>query len=334
MAPHSAVFALLVAVSSGSRISQDFQMWKPSDSVKGFGVLEAALVKITSLHMSPELSKKAHGVADDVRNAITAMESNATNLTKAQRNEKIGAAVQELMGLQGDLKAVAQKKEAQLANSTEEQKHERLTKLESELAEKKKELLKDESMIKLYTLQKELAEKKLQLEKLIEKKNQSKSGKAATAEDAKEESALVGKLMKLTGSLANVTDKKAELPAPLKAALAEVKARSKKESDELTKMETGNKKMMAELDSQLKKSLPTAGKDDALAKGQSMIKRLKKEEHRVFMKAKVQKQAQLSELKAIESSIEQHDAKKLTAGLLKMQHEAKEAAAQSGDFLH
>jgi len=305
---------------------------------KGFGVLEAALVKITSLpHMSPELSKKAHVVAADVREAITAVESNATNLTKAQRNEKIGGAVKELMALQSDLaKDMKSKNEklAKLENSTDDQKREKLTKLQSEIAEKKKELLKDESMIKLYTLQKELAEKKLQLEKLIEKKNQAQSSKTATAEDAKDESALVGKLMKLTGSLANVTDKKAELPAPLKAALAEVKARSKKETDELTKMETGNKKMMAELDAQIKKSIPTSGKDDVLAKGQSMMKRLKKEEHRLFMKTKVQKQAQLSELKAIETSIEQHDAKKLTAGLLKMQHEAKAASAKSGDFLH
>merc|ERR1719146_10391 len=138
--------------------------------------------------------------------------------------------------------------------------------------------------------------------------------------------------MKMTSSLP--TDKKAELPAPLKAALAEVKAFSKKESDELTKMEKDNKATMAALDAEIKKSIPTKGKDDALSKGQQMMHRLKKEEHRAFMKAQVQKKAQLTELKAIEQSIEQHDAKKLKDTLLKMQHEAKAAAAKSGDFLH
>merc|ERR1719146_89843 len=138
--------------------------------------------------------------------------------------------------------------------------------------------------------------------------------------------------MKMTSSLP--ADKKAELPAPMKTALAEVKALAKKESDELTKMEKDNKQTMAALDAELKKSIPTKGKDDALAKGQQMMRRLKKEEHRTFMKAQVQKKAQLSELKAVEHSIEEHDAKKLKDTLLKMQHEAKAAAAKSGDFLH
>jgi len=303
------------------------EMWGPPDQVKAFGVLEAALTKITAMPMSGAESKKAHHVADDVRKAISAVESKS-NLTKAQRNEKIGSAMAELADLGSDLKKMTEK------TLSEQSKSEKLQKLESELSEKKKELLKDESMIKLYTLQKELAEKKLQLEKLIEKKNNAKSGKAAMEQDAKEEGVMVSKLMKLTGSLANVTDKKADLPAPLKAALAEVKARVKRESDELTKIETSNKQAMASLDSELKKSLPTTGKDDVLAKGQSMIKRLKKQEHREFMKVKVQKQAQLTELKAIETSIEQHDSKKLTTQLQKMQHEAKAAAAKSGDFLH
>merc|ERR1719324_676254 len=136
--------------------------------------------------------------------------------------------------------------------------------------------------------------------------------------------------MKMTGSLP--ADKKTELPAPLKAALSEVKAFAKKESDELTKMEKTNKQMMTTLDAQMKVNIPTKGKDDALAKGQQMMRRLKKEEHRKFMKFQVQKKAQLTELKTIEQSIEQHDAKKLTAVLQKMQHEVKAEAAKSGDF--
>merc|ERR1719207_413351 len=106
--------------------------------------------------------------------------------------------MKELQGLAMDLK------NAKVDQATDAQKVEHLKKLKSELAEKKKELEKDEAMIKLYTLQKELAEKKLQLQKLIEKKNQDKAGKSALAEDAKSETALVSKLMNMTGALANV----------------------------------------------------------------------------------------------------------------------------------
>jgi len=302
-------------------------MWGPSDSVKAFGAIEAALKKVIALPMSTEESAKAHKVADDVRQTIAVVES-STNMTKAQKNEKVAKIMSEMKDLAMDLK------KAKLAQPSDESKIEHLKELKAELAKKKEELQKDEAMIKLYSLQKELAEKKLALQKLIEKKNQKESSKEASAQDAKAESELVGKLMKMTGALANVTDKKADLPAPLKAALSEVKAFSKKESDELAKMEKSNKQMMATLDAQMKMSVPTMGKDDALAKGQQMMRRLKKEEHRKFMKEQVQKKAQLSELKTIETSIEQHDAKKLTDVLQKMQHEAKAEAAKSGDFLH
>merc|ERR1719191_1125590 len=116
-------------------------------------------------------------------------------MTKAQRNEKIAVAMKELQGLAEDLKKA---KEAQL---TDNQKFEHLKELKAELAKKKEELQKDESMIKFYKLKKELAEKKLQLQKLIEKKNKAKASKESDAEDAKAESALVYKLMKLKGSL-------------------------------------------------------------------------------------------------------------------------------------
>merc|ERR1719159_418459 len=101
-------------------------------------------------------------------------------------------------------------------------------------------------MIKLYTLQKELAAKKLQLQKLIEEKNQAQVSKA--------ESKLIRKLMNLTASVP--ADKKAELPAPLKAALAEVKAFSKEESNKLAKVEKESKQTMAALDVDMKKGVP------------------------------------------------------------------------------
>merc|ERR1719240_190925 len=233
-------------------------------------------------------------------------------MTKAARNQKIAEVMTEMKDLATDLK------KAKIEEATDGDKMAKLKKLKDELAEKKKELQKDEAMIKLYTLQKELAEKKLQLQKLIEKKNQDKASKSAVAQDAKAESALVSKLMNMTGSLANVS-KTSELPAPLKSALAEVKAFSKKESDELAKLEKSNKEMMATLDAEMKKSVPTMGKNDALAKGQQMMNRLKKQEHRQFKKAEAQKKTQLTELKTVEESIEKHDAKKLTAAQKKTQ---------------
>jgi hypothetical protein len=323
MAPHVAAFAILLALASGA----EEQMWGPSDSVKAFGAVEAALKKITGLPMSHEESAKVHKIADDVQKTIAVIES-STNMTKAARNQKVAEVMTEMKDLAADLK------KAKNEDATDETKMDHLKKLKDELAEKKKELQKDEAMIKLYSLQKELAEKKLQLQKLIEKKNQDKASKSAVAQDAKAENALVSKLMNMTGSLANVS-KKAELPAPLKSALAEVKAFSKKESDELAKMEKSNKEMMASLDAEMKKSLPTMGKNDALAKGQQMMNRLKKQEHRQFKKNEAQKKTQLTELKTIEDSIVQHDAKKLTTVLQKMQREAKAASdAATGGFLH
>lgn len=299
-------------------------MWGPSDSVKAFDAIESALKKVTDMKMSPDASTKAHKIAEDVRSAVTAVESNNTNMTKAQKHERIAGAMKELQGLAVDLF------EAQPAADDQKARH--LRELKEELAKKKHELEKDESMIKLYTLQKELAAKKLQLQKLIEEKNQAQVSKEALAEDSKAESKLIRKLMNLTGSMP--ADKKAELPAPLKAALAEVKAFSKEESNKLAKVEKESKQTMAALDAEMKKSVPTKDKIDALVKGQQMTRKLKKKEHRLFMKYQVQKKAQLAELQTVEDSIEQRDVKMLSATLLKMRHEANAAAAESGDFLH
>lgn len=307
-----AVLGLLTALAVG----MDSEMWGPADGVKAFAALEQALDKITKIHMSPEESKHAEKVATDVRKAIAVVESKS-NLTKAQRNEKIGTAIKELMELQAEFKP---KK-----HMTEEEGKARLAELEKNLKAKKELLAKEESMIKLYTLQKELAEKKLQLQKLIEKKENAEAAKKSGAADAAAETALVSKLMKLSGDLAKV-DKKAELPAPIKAALTEVKASAKKESDEIAKMEVSNKKAMADLDAEAKKS--------TIKGGDQMIHRLKKQETRSFKKLRAQKQSQLNELKALEQSIEKHDAKAFTATLHKMQHELKALTAKAGDFLH
>jgi len=279
MALRMAVISLLAALAVGT----ETEMWGPADGVKALAVIEAALTKITSIHMSSEESKHAEKVAADVRAAIKVVESNSTNLTKAQRNAKVGQAVKELMELQAEFKPKNQ--------LSQEEAKARMAELEKQLKAKKELLAKEESMMKLYTLQKELAEKKLQLQKLIEKKEQADAAKKSGAADAAEEAKLVSKLMNLTGDLAK-TDKKAELTAPVKAALAEVKSKAKKESDDLVKMEELDKKTMAEFDSATKKM--------QIKGGDKMLHRLKKQEQRQFKKMRAQKQVQLNELKTLE----------------------------------
>lgn len=308
-----AVVGLLAALAVGT----DSEMWTPHDGVKAFAALESALNKITSIHMSAEMQKHAEKVAVDVRDAIKVIESNSTNLTKAQRQAKIGAAVKELMQLQAEFKPKAQ--------LSAEQRKAKLAQLEKDLKAKKELLAKEENMIKLYTLQKELAQKKLQLQNLIEKKEQAEAAKKSGAADAAEEVKFVSKMFDVTKDLAKA-DKKAELPASVKTALAEVKSRAKKESDDLAKMETANKKAMADLDAEVKKM--------SIKGGDKMIHKLKKQEQREFKKRRAQKQVQLNELKTLEQSIEQHDSQKMAATLHKMEHDAKALTARSGDFLH
>merc|ERR1719261_678132 len=282
----------------------DSEMWGPADGVKAFAALESALNKITSIHMSAEMQKHAEKVAVDVRDAIKVIESNSTNLTKAQRQAKIGAAVKELMQLQAEFKPKAQ--------LSEEQRKAKLAQLEKDLKAKKELLAKEENMIKLYTLQKELAQKKLQLQNLIEKKEQAEAAKKSGAADAAEEVKFVSKMFDVTKDLAKA-DKKAELSAPVKAALAEVKSRA-------------NKEAMADLDAEVKKM--------SIKGGDKMIHKLKKQEQREFKKRRAQQQVQLNELKTLEQSIEQHDSQKMAATLHKMEHDAKALTARSGDFLH
>merc|ERR1719321_1233231 len=230
------------------------------------------------------------------------------------------------MSLQSDFKALASPANAEAAMKT------KMATLQKQLAEKKKELEKDEAMIKLATLQKELMEKKLQLQKLIEEKNAAAANGKADAADAKEEKALVDKLSKVTHDLKDV--KKGEVPAPLKAALPEVEARTKKVSDALAKLDVDNKKTMKELDATMNQKVPTKGKDDALSRGKSLMRALKAKEHRKFMKARAHKATELAELKTLEKSMKAGDVKTLTATLSKMQHEAQAFAAKSGNFLH
>merc|ERR1719326_400092 len=132
MALRIAVLSLLAALAVGT----DSEMWTPHDGVKAFAVLETALKKITSIHMSAEESKHAEKVAADVRAAIKVVESNNTNFTKAQRNDQIGHAVKELMELQAEFKPRKQ--------LSQEEAKKKMAELEQQLKAKEELLAKDE----------------------------------------------------------------------------------------------------------------------------------------------------------------------------------------------
>merc|ERR1719464_1567230 len=126
---------------------------------------------------------------------------------------------------------------------------------------------------------------------------------------------------------------KQELPAPLKAVLATVRARDHAVSDGLAKMDAEEKKSEASLDAAMQKQMPTQGKSDAIAKGQTMLKLLKTQEHRRFAKARALKQMELKELKDAENSIEKGDVAGLQKVLVKMQQDGQKLQAKTGNFL-
>lgn len=318
----SRIGCVLAVALAGTAVGLDDGVWGPADGVKALDSVEKALAKVVSNpSLTPAQLKRATHVAEDVKKDIEEVQTN-TKLTKAERNAKVGSAIKELTDMQGDWEKLAHAGSKQELDA-------KLASLQKELAEKKKALLKDESMIKLFTLQKELAEKKLMLQKLMERKAAAGMGKKADEEEAKQETAMVGQLMTMAKGLA--TTKKADdtLPAPLKAILANLQSRTKKVSEGLKKLDADEKAGMAELEATLKKD-----SGDSKSKASSMLRQLKSQEHRKFAKARAMKKNELKELQEAEDSIEHHDVKRLKKTLAKMQTEAKSLAAKSGNFLH
>ena len=88
------------------------------------------------------------------------------------------------------------------------------------------------------------------------------------------------------------------------------------------------------MDAAGKVTIPSMGRDDPMKKEQAMLRVLKKEEHRKFMKASSLKRAEIAELKDVEASIQKGDEKGLKTVLAKMQGQVKIMSAKSGNFLH
>jgi len=299
--------------------SLDESMWGPSDSVHALDAVVAAVDKVVkNPHLSPERLAEAKRVAEDVKGDVEAVENG--KLTKAQAHEKVGAAIKELTAFEANLTKVSSGLD-------------KIAMLKKQLAEKKAELAKDENLMKLFKLKKELAEKKLMLQKLINQKADSENSNKADQEEVAKTSAMVKDLVAMAKNLRGGNSKQ-ELPAPLKAVLATVQARDHAVSDALAKIDAEQKKSEASLDAAMQKQMPTKGKGDALAKGQSMLKLLKTQERRQFAKARALKQIELKELKDAEASIEKGDITGLLKVLVKIQQESQKLQAKSGNFLY
>lgn len=298
--------------------------------------VEGALSKVADLpHLSPQQRANAKKVVTDVE--AIAKDVEAGKLTGAEKKKRVGFAIQELQALQKDW-----------FNSTTAS---RVQALKQELAEKKMLLKKDEAEIKLASLEKELAEKKLILKKFTAAKDRSQNEEKQRREDQAQE-AMVAKLLATAKALAiskkkqpagvtasaaaNQTKAAAQEKPDLSALVTDLQARARNVSADIAHMDAEEKKRQAALSTSIEAGAkaPAAAKTDALEKGQKMLQRLSKQEHRNFLKARAVKESQVQELDQGVRSIQKGDVTTLTKLLQKMQNEQKSMQAKSKNFLY
>jgi len=339
----SFVFALFIAPSHGLKVRAG--MWGPADLT----AVETALEHVLSLHMTPAMHKRAQVVAADVKEDIMAI-SSGRNVTKSERQQKVGAAIKELGQFQQDMEketdelVKAEKagnmtaKMVALGNDldpeTLEKYNTKKAALEKKLAEKQAELSKDENMIKLIKLKKDLAEKQLELANLEMQKAKSASSKEGEAEDAKSQQEMVKNLLSVAKGLKAPSNKTvSKLPPAVDAILADLHKRSAALNATLAKIDETQRKSEAQIEDVLKKQVG-AGKTDAITKAEAMIKSLKKKEDRKFQKLRVVKKSEMNEIDSAIASIQKGDVAGLQKVLGKMQAETKAVDAKSGHFLY
>jgi len=319
---------LLIALvaSQADALTVRAGMWGPGDLKD----VEMALEHILSLHMTPEMHKRAQVVASDVKTDISAI-ALSRNLTKTERQQKVRAAIQELVAFQDEMQNATttmeqeEKMKAKMGKLGKELDPAKLEELKKELTLKKAELAKDEQAIKLMKLKKQLAEKELELDNLEIQKAHDKSAKTSV-EDSKAQAELLKNLMAMSKNLT-------QSPQVGKV-VADLKKRAKSLTDTLTSIDTTQKKSEAQLDEALKNQLASSGKQDAISKAQSMIKSLKKQEERKFQKVRAVKKSELNDINTAIRSVEKGDVAELKKTLQKMQAEGKATDAKSGHFLY
>jgi len=303
------LLAALVAFQPAQSLRARSGMWGPSD----LKTVETALESVLKVPMTPDHMKMAEHVAADVRADIAAVSTGKLN--QADRKSKISSAVKEMVDLQG----VLQKQESEI----DDEKVKKMAALEKELAAKKAELAMEEKEIQLAKLKKELIEKEMQMNNLHSKKDHAQ----ADAEDSKDRDALVANLVSMAEKLKGTKPE-------MSAILTKLQSRSKRLQDSIAKLNSEEKSSEKQLDGATKGQVPTKGKDDAISRGQSLIRNLKRQEHRQFEKARALKKRELTEITGAIHSIESGNVKALTQALQKMQAENKALNANGDTFLH
>jgi len=304
--------SILLFVSVASAIAED--AWGPPDSVHALDAVISAVNKIVAMpHLSPEKLARAKVVAADVRSNIEAVEGG--KLSKQEANKKIAGAIKELTSFETEMFAVHNVSNIQS----------KLANLQKQLASKKAELVKAQSMMKLLKLKKMLAEKRLQLQNLMDEKRASAASRGSDAADATKTNQMVKKLLSMTKSLAAAKKDS----SAFKEALAVVQAREHEVSDGLARLEAEDQKAGATLRGALSKGGATGD-----TKVQGMLKHLEAEEHHKFAKAEALKKIDMNNLKAAETSIQKHDVQGLQRTLFKMAKESKALESKSGKFLY
>lgn len=303
------LLAALVAFQPAQSLRARSGMWGPSD----LKTVETALESVLKVPMTPEHMKMAEHVAADVRADIAAVSTGKLN--QADRKSKISSAVKEMVDLQG----VLQKQESEI----DDEKVKKMAALEKELAAKKAELAMEEKEIQLAKLKKELVEKEMQMSNLHSKKDHAQ----ADAEDSKDRDALVANLVSMAEKLKGTKPDMSPI-------LTKLQSRSKKLQDSIAKLNSEEKSSEKQLDGATKGQVPTKDKDDAISRGQALIRNLKKQEHRQFEKARALKKRELTEITSAIHSIESGDVKALTQALQKMQAENMALNANGDTFLH
>jgi len=301
-------------------------VWAPPDLHAVSVILDGVL----HTRMSPENRKLAQHVAEDVKADIAAV-VNGKNMSKKAMRATVAMAIKEIEGLQHKLEEVPNVTALKLEIDTKTK----------EMQEKKKELEMEEKEIKVMMLKKELMEKKLKLQKLMEAKMSSKQSKQSQKEEAQAQNEVVAKLAVAAKGLASSNTTKLAAKGnstvaknqALSGIIADLKARQKKLSDIISKMDADEKKRTSNLEAMTKKELP-AKKDDPLAKGQAMLKGLDKEEHRKYQKERAIKKAQLAEIDSAIKSIAKGDVAALEQTLKKMKAEVKALDAKTGNFIY
>merc|ERR1719384_2977411 len=320
---------VVAQLSSDTKLSKVDKMKKAKAAIEELqglqsqwelAAVEGALTKITDLpHLSADQRKAAKKVVADVE--ATVKEVEAGKLVGAARNKRVALAIQELQTLEREWTNV----------STVE----RVDALEKEIAAKKMLLKKDEMELKLAGLEKELAQKKLMLKKLTADKDQARDAEKQRKEDAAQE-AMVARLLATAKALAAKAKNKTKpehaqeavqpaADAALAALASNLQAQEQNVSSSIARMDAEEKARQAEMSRSIEQvaKAPAAGRTDAIDRGQKMLERLMKQEHRNYLKARAVKEAQRKELDEGLQSVQRRDAAGLAKLMEKMQTEQR-----------